>query len=121
MFTTDLIVKYCGGEMWQTMEPLVYIYEDVVYAVPAGHKTDFCSVPRLPFLYSWAGDTGEPAGTLHDWLYFSGIVPKEKADLMFYCALRDCGVPPFKASMMYQGVKLFGGVAWNHYRERETK
>jgi hypothetical protein len=115
-FKSDLVVRYRGGEIWEVIEPLVHEGPYGTFTVPPGTRTDFCSVPRLPLVYSCVGDIGEPAGTLHDWLYQSATVNKDMADRTLYVALRDCGVSPLKASMMYQAVKMFGQPAWDHYR-----
>jgi len=119
-FKTDLVVRYLGGELWETTAPLVYDAGRFgIVTVPAGHRTDFCSVPRLPFIYAMVGDIGEPAGTVHDYLYSSGELPRESADRVFYLALRDCGVGPTKAGLMYKAVRVFGTHAWNYYRGKD--
>lgn len=55
---------------WYINEPLVYYSAllRLVITVPKGEITNFASVPRIPFVFTLAGDTAHRAATLHDYL-----------------------------------------------------
>lgn len=113
---------------WQTTKPFyVYVKDDalnkvVEVIIPEYFVTDFCSVPKIPFAYLMFGDIGRRAGLLHDALYSPWIgiqacdlftrepfvIERPWADTVLRNALIACGVPGWKAAMMYMGVKLFG-------------
>jgi hypothetical protein len=84
--------------------------------VPAGFVTDFASVPRVPIAFWLTGNTAHMAAVVHDYLYTSGIFPKETADRVFYEAMRVTGIPLWRAYLMYLGVKWGGELAWESHR-----
>jgi hypothetical protein len=117
----ELYVKFLGGKMWELTAPLTFESAYGTFTAPAGTLTDFCSVPKVPFVYEWCGDIGEQCGALHDYLYQTGIVPKDIADRVLYIALVESGIGWKKAAAMYQAVKHFGFGAWNGYRNKTRK
>ncbi len=59
-----------NDRLYQLTEPLIYESNTVgIIIVPKGFKTDFSSVPRIPFAYWFFGGIGDEAGALHDYLY----------------------------------------------------
>lgn len=96
--------------------------------VPRHFYTDFCSVPRIPFAYLLYGDIARRAGVLHDALYspWTEIVARDLysrevfeitrawADKVLEAAVIACHAPPWKAKMMYWGVRIKGG---DYYRK----
>lgn len=69
-YLTDLVTKDIGGGFHELTQPL--IYESSAYGlivVPSGFRTNFASVPRLPFVFLLFGGVGDKEATLHDWLY----------------------------------------------------
>lgn len=115
-FLSPLCVKEVDGEpgQWVVLSELVFDSEVLArrITVPAGFKSDFASVPRIPFAYMLFGGIGQRAAVAHDYAYSTGIIPREQADGMFREALRACGVSAWKAALMYAGVRLMGG---SHY------
>ena len=80
--------------------------------VPDGFITDFSSVPRIPFAFWLAGDTGRKAGVIHDFLYDHHLGGRQPADEVFLEALRAEDVSRWRAQQMFLGVRFFGGSHW---------
>lgn len=117
-----LKVRQVADDEWELLEPLVYDAGRFgVITVPAGFTCDFCSVPRLPFAFLLAGGIGEGAGVVHDYLYRAGLMDRESADRVFYLALRELGVEPWRAGLMYRAVRLFAGRIWDAYRRKDKE
>ena len=98
------------GIRWEVMEEFEYHIgsEDSndIIKIPKGYISDLASIPRL----LW-GIIGAPwgkygyAAILHDYMCQYG--PKSKADFVFYEAMGVLGVPGWKRSMMFFGVRMF--------------
>lgn len=100
---------------WILMQSLFY-ESDVAkqtFVVPAGFQTDLASVPRLPVIYLLAGDTSSAAAVVHDWLYSSHIVPRDMADAVLREASAVTGVPWWRRTLMYWGVRVGGAAHWD--------
>jgi hypothetical protein len=100
---------------WLLLSMLVYftMLGRRIFSVPAGFITDLASTPRLPFVYLIAGGLGHAAAILHDWLYTSHEVDRRTADDIFHEALLVCGVPAWKAWLMWSAVRVAGGSRWD--------
>jgi len=96
---------------------------DELFVAPAGFVTNFATLYivifnrplRIPFAYWLAADLGDAAATIHDMLYTlqpAGIT-RTMADGVFLRALRDCCVAPWRALLMWAGVRFFGWTVWN--------
>lgn len=110
----QLIVSWHPPSMWMLREPLAFTSRTgLVVLVPAGFRTDLASVPRLPGLYLTLGGLAHAPAAIHDYLYAHGSLSRRQADLLFLEACEVVGVPQWKASLMYFGVRLFG---WARYR-----
>lgn len=99
---------------WELAQPLIYrALNGSVYTVPAGFKTDFASVPRLPLLFALLGDVAHEAAALHDYLYTAPHpCSRDRADSLLREAAIGSGVHGWQAAMLYYGVRLFGGSHW---------
>ena len=92
------------------------------YIIPGGFEADGGSVPRL--LWWWMppfGDRAQAAYLLHDYLYneaeqFPGMTRKIADDLLHEAAIAD-GMPSLRAYLIWCAVRLFGGRAWEEYRQ----
>jgi hypothetical protein len=95
----------------------------ILIHVPERFITDFASVPSLlaAVLPRW-GKYG-PAAIIHDWLYWEqpDAFPKERADEVFLEAMKLLGVGPIRTWALYNGVKLFGRMAWNENRRMRAQ
>ena len=80
--------------------------------VPRNFVTDFASVPS--FLWSWIPSWSKygKAAVIHDRLYTTHEVSRAMADAIFLEAMQVSGTPKWKARLMYQAVRMFGGLAW---------
>lgn len=114
-FLTGLRVQLNDDEKtWTLLSDLVYETDikrgcgQFVIVVPAGFVTDFASVPRLPLVYTVAGNIGHRAAVVHDWLYHNGIGTKSEADDIFCEALGVSNVDDFVKEAMHAAVSLFG-------------
>jgi hypothetical protein len=115
---TNLDPDFAGGRgLWELVEPLVYDSDRaaMTITVPAGFKTDFASVLRLPVIYLFFGDKAHAPATVHDYLYHTGLVPRAVADDVFYEAMRvSTKLSGLERWMMWAAVRVFGGT---HYGE----
>lgn len=110
MFPKNIkIEKIIGRDEYLLTEPFEYITDDLHIIAPAGFWTDGCSWPKTQL--DLGGMVGFEAGVIHDLLYRLDSIPnvtKEKADLIFYKALRELNVPLIIARGMYRAVCLGG-------------
>lgn len=81
---------------------------DRLVIVPEGFVTDFASVPRAPLTYWLFGGIGDEAAVVHDFLYETGDVTRDLADLVYGEALEACGVARWRRTAMVLAVQLFG-------------
>lgn len=82
---------------------------DSRFIVPAGFVTDFASVPRgLWNLFPPHGRYSK-AAVLHDYLYRCSKLERSYCDGVFLKCMEELGVPWWKRTAMYYGVRMFGG------------
>jgi len=105
-----------GRARWRTQSDLVYMADDkTVFIVPAGYVTDLASVPRLPLMYLFTGDTAHMSAVLHDYLctdYYPDDMTWSRAADIFLEAMQVEGVTGWRRWMMYWAVRLFGDVRY---------
>ncbi len=116
-----LDTKSDDGRNVRLLTSFQFIAEDgAVITVPAGATADGASTPRAlwrvlpPFGNYWM------SAVLHDWLYRQSDLPKERCDALFLEAMLDDGVVPWKARLIYAGVKWFGRAAFDENRARRA-
>lgn len=112
-FLTDLNIKNLDNKdngLWVLLSPLEFQSDIInkVISVPFGFKTDLASVPRIPIIYELTGNTASAAAVIHDYLYKTKEVPKILADAVFREASKATGVPFWRRSLMWFGVRIFG-------------
>jgi hypothetical protein len=112
-FLTTLDVRDIDDHKWLLLAPFVVDVEGAAIVVPEGFVTDFASVPRLPITYMLFANIGHRGAVVHDYLYSTGEVPREYADLIFKELLLAEGVGEFRANAMYLGVRAAGGMYYN--------
>lgn len=111
-FVVELLTDNEAG-LWEHREPFGFRDKDGnEYWAPKGHRTDFCSVPRVPLAYDMLGNRARKAGSIHDDLYGRGAVSREKADDLLREMLILDGVSPCEAEQFYLAVRMFGA---SHY------
>ena len=108
-FTTNLKVTEANGFEARLLDPLVYrSSRRLTVIVPGGFVTDFASVPRLLWPLCPPHGYSKKAAVVHDFLYTQDDCARVIADAVFLTALRDCGVPWWRRSLMYAAVRCFG-------------
>jgi hypothetical protein len=85
--------------------------------VPSGFMCDGASVPAIAKPIFNNGVRYLRAAIIHDYCYRTGKVPRIEADAVFKKVLREDGVTPLKAYLMWLGVRSFG---WQFYKKCET-
>ena len=116
-FIGDLVVKLVQDDtqgLWELVQPLSF-QSDVAgrtLVAPVGHRTDFCSVPRVPFVFDILGDRARKSGTIHDWLYTAHPVDREVADEVLREMLLVDGIGHADAEMFYLAVRAGGSSHW---------
>lgn len=100
--------------LWELQEPLGFDSKIAgrVITAPVGHRTDFCSVPRVPLAYVMLGDRARRTGTIHDRLYVTHELSREIADKILREMLLADGVGEVEAQEFYIAVRTFGGSHW---------
>lgn len=117
-FTDPLVVSpMADWRNWVLQEPFGYIPQDPDLGGPAkapiGFVTDFATVPPpLRWLLPQFGSYGY-ATVIHDWLYWHQDRTRDQADRLFLAAMRELKVRGLLRWIMYLGVVVFGGTAWN--------
>jgi hypothetical protein len=99
---------------WILRETLTYLSEVArrTIDVPAGFQTDLASVPRLPLVYLLCGDCAREAAVVHDYLYTTHLVDRATADAVLREASAVTGVPWWRRTLMYWGVRAGGARHW---------
>lgn len=128
-----------GRAIWELLDDL-YFYSASMgcwLMVPAGFRTNYASVPRLPFVYMWYGDRCFEEPALHDFAYtvhgiyvvdcsmvrgerfflreHAKLVPltrKQADDLFREALLLNPASPDGMDHTMHAGVRLGGGSSW---------
>lgn len=106
------IGHYRGRSTWRLIVGLHFYYEPLKtrFSVPPGFVTDFASVPRMPFIWWLMSDYGHPAAVVHDYLCERRLYPRKFVDNVFFHALLACGVPRWRAALMYSAVRSYATV-----------
>lgn len=122
-FLSELSVRKEENGTWVVLAPFsvgIALYEggDLrTYSVPPGFRTDFASVPRIPFAYWLTGNTAHRSAVLHDYLY-SQQYTRKFSDDAFLAAMKTEGVPSWQRYLMYAALRLFGWIAYRKSGER---
>lgn len=108
-FASQLNVTQINSNKWMLNRPLVYTSSITgVIEVPVGFVSDFASVPRIPFIYVVCGGLGDRAAVLHDYIYRHRLFTRKICDQIYYQAMLDDDVDPYRAWLLYIGVRVFG-------------
>lgn len=116
-------VKQVNATHWRLLEDLDYKVgndDSELVTVPKGYITDFASVPKLFWNVLPPFGKYSPAAVIHDFLY--GIQGKyenrnysrKRCDEIFKEAMKVMKVGWLTRGTMYNAVRLFGGIVWNH-------
>lgn len=122
-FKDKLIVKFLGdGIHWELATPFQYdvgsLGSGEKILVPAGFVTDFGSVPQL--FWNIVSPIGKATGAfvLHDFLYATQERTRLVSDAILLEALEVLEVNWFQRTLIYNGVRLGGFVAWAQNKKK---
>lgn len=94
----------------------------VIPAFPVAFEWDGATIPRA--LWSVIGASPGRflrASCVHDYLYGTGLVPREVADAIFYSMIRQDGARRLQARLMWRAVRTFGKSHYAKKKKREAK
>ncbi len=111
---TRVVVEPVDAVTWRLVERLIYRGEEEIFLIPAGYVTDFATVPRVAVWLIPRFGSYTKAAILHDFLLTDTEVSSVDADNLFRRALRELGVPPWRRTLMWTGVRW--GAAFNRRR-----
>jgi hypothetical protein len=90
-------------------------------AVPAGFVTDFASIPApLRTVFERHGRYSR-AAVIHDYLYWTQSCTRKQADNLFWIAMKELNVPAVTRGLVYTGVDVGGGSAWQANRNERRQ
>ncbi len=110
-FSSELVVREIGVDLWQVVEDLHYDGNDRRFTVPAGTTTDFASVPKLLRWFIPKYGRYNKAAVLHDYLVSeaeAGRFDRSDADGLFRRAMRELNVGYLRRRLMWAGVRWGG-------------
>lgn len=96
---------------WKPNPPQAADYRAVT--VPVGFVTDFASIPRVFWSVLRPDGDYAYAAVIHDYLYWEQSIPRKTADEILRFAMQDLHVKSAEISVIYDGVRLGGGIAWD--------
>lgn len=120
-FLDPLCITEISDSIFQICDHPFRYQSDVAgqtFTVPVGFYTDFASVPRIGVIYAMLGDTAHEPAVVHDWLYYSALVPRDMADNVLLEAMGVIDLPFWRRWPIYWGVRLGGWYAWNDHRKK---
>ena len=119
------VVTYIGpGNGWRLEQAYSYRDGNNVITVPAEFEFDLASIPRPLWWLISPFDLSVAAPLLHDFLYqHEGDPPpgsidpprtytRKEADQLFRRMMEEEGVPGWRRSLAYAGVRAFGWLGW---------
>jgi len=120
-----LVVELLENNRWELQLPLQW-YRDangeewMAIDVPKGMTTDFATIPWwLSKFFPPIGYRYARAAVIHDWFYYLArtgkpLCRRRMADTVFHMIMREDGVGPIRAWLMWIVVRF---VAGRHYKE----
>lgn len=124
-FTKDLVVKRVGNRLWEIVEPFDYHVgregSGDIITVPKGFVTDFASIPRAFWMIMPPDGEYTNAAVIHDYLYNIQTRTRKQSDDIFKEAMKVLGVNWFRRGTMYNAVRSFGWIPWNHHARQLKK
>jgi len=124
-FTEKLTLTQIDADWWYTDREFSYYVgkkeDNYVITVPRGFITDLASIPWPCNMFIPVSGLYNQAAVLHDYLYATQQVKRNKADGIFRESMMVLGVPFFKSNLMYAAVRLFGWMPYNYHKKYPRK
>jgi hypothetical protein len=123
-FKGDLILKKISAKRYKVWKRFSYTSKKgEKFIVPKGFKTDGASIPRIVWPLIGSPFTGRysQAAVLHDFLYYTQMTTRRKADRIFLEAMGVLKVPFWKRTIMYLAVRVAGWIPWYNYYENKSR
>lgn len=89
--------------------------------IPIRFTTDLDTVPHIPIVFAIYKGYAVYSALVHDYLYTMCELSRKEADMIFYDAMLEEGVPKHIAKQMYYAVRAFGGRRYNHNSAKKSK
>jgi hypothetical protein len=99
-----------GAKPFVTLCPIVFVWREHRLTIRKGYQFDGASVPRaLWWVRGFSPlDRSIVAALAHDWICdHPNLLPRIVGDAIFFALLVDSGVPRWRASIMYLGVRAW--------------
>lgn len=127
--------KLYDGEHWQLLEEFDYCVGSKesleIIHIPLGFITDFASVPKIFWnILPPTGSYGK-AAVVHDYLYsvlgdppiafMTGEYTRKECDMILKEAMVVLNCSWLCRTVVYNGVRVGGWVAWNNYKRKLEK
>ena len=110
------------GEWIHAEDVRIFLQSETItrnFTIPEGRPTDLLTLPwwARPFriLFPQGRLTTNPR-VVHDELYIRHLLPRKECDLAFLRLMFRYGVNPWRAWLIYFGVRLFGWY-WYHFKK----
>ena len=108
---SKLLVKDLMNGKFELISDYIYQIENYVIRVPKSFVTDYASIPRIfrAIVLPYGKHSG--VSVVHDYLYSKGCelnIERKKVDKIFFEILKEEGVNPILARLMYIAVRVFG-------------
>lgn len=114
-FFSEVCIKPFHRYLYHTCNDIHFVIDKSHFIIPKGFKTDLASIPKIawPIIAPAHSSLIRPA-IVHDWFYRKTCdFNRKQTDLIFYHMLKNDGVSPFRASLMYYAVRCFGSPFYN--------
>ena len=107
-------------QRYRFTKELKVVYKNINVTIPVGFYTDFGSIPKV--LHSILSPMDRKcivAYAVHDYLFYTGDIPRVEADKNMLKLMKKYGVSWWKRKSVYRGVRAGGMFAWNEHRKRK--
>lgn len=107
-------------DQWILLDDLSYSMgkSNIILTVPTGFVTDYASIPRGFWGIASPQDVYSEAAVVHDYLYWTQSCTRKQADNIFYIAMKEASVNPFRRWFIYHAVRAAGQNSWDENQKQ---
>lgn len=118
-FSAPIDVRVWLPGEWALLRPVSYTaLNGERYDIPERFIMDFASIPQLAQALYSIDDETRPGALLHDLLYCTQQVPRQRADELLREVMMRVGSRATKRALYYRTVRAGGWVYWNARAKR---